>query len=189
MNSFYKKINGLVFCALLISAFPLYSMESENGSDSIEECENTRVQNSEWNKQNIIVLFLLMTGLYACAVYQDKIASPAALWKRMFYSSMPEPIIIQSTIIEPTITEPAKEEPIQQPENDGYEEVKEKEDTQHNDDSSQNKVENFEVPAQHDKENDISHELDSQNVTKIKSAWNKFIDRFDAWAQSDMATE
>jgi hypothetical protein len=197
MNSFYKKINGLVICALLISASSLHSME---------ENESAKAQNSEWNKQNIIVLSLVVTALYVCAVYQDKIASPAALWKRMFYQPVTEPIII-----EPIITQ-SKEEPTPQKteDNEDYdhsekivcdEEIvgdsdtiddgdKEEENIQYNDDNLQDKVENSEVPAQHDDiQNDVPHELNNQNATKIKSRWNKFNSWLKEVWESDMITE
>jgi len=89
MNGFYKQISGLMFCAMLATAAPMYSMENEVNEDS----------SAAWYKQRSVqiaaVAITTAAAIYAFAVYKGKVSSPAALWAGLFCAQVVKTIATQ----------------------------------------------------------------------------------------------
>jgi len=100
MNDFYKHISGLMLCAMLATAAPLYSVENEVSIVDLEQQVEIN-QNSSvvWYKQRSVqiaaVAITTAAAIYAFAVYKGKLLSPAALWAGLFCSHVAKIIAAQ----------------------------------------------------------------------------------------------
>jgi hypothetical protein len=102
MNSFYKQMNVLIMCAMLLIAAPVHSME--NAAEGIVEqemplCPETSVV---WYKQSSVQIaaaaITTAAAIYAFAVYQDKVLSPAALCASLFCTQIAQAIVTENQV-------------------------------------------------------------------------------------------
>jgi len=156
MNNFYKQLSRLVLCVSITMAVPLHTTEGDS---------------QPWynNKNSTIgagVVFLLGVVAYTYAVYKDKIASPALLWKNLF-SSSPEIL---------------KQELIEMPEKKNEEEKFE---------NTNNKIEDSNQSAEKQNVQNV-HDLstpDNKIDDEIQNADTEFIDHLLSQAGSDLNKE
>jgi hypothetical protein len=79
MNSFYKQMNAVLFCAAVATIAPLHGMENETVSPE----QQTEMVPAIWYKKRSVqvaaVAITTAVAAYALAVRMDKVSSPAVL--------------------------------------------------------------------------------------------------------------
>lgn len=93
MNGLMRQMNALIMCAMVVTVVPAYSMENEV---EVVEQETTVRLYQQRSVQIAAAAIATAAAVYGFAVYNGKVASPAALYTGLFCTQIVQAIATEN---------------------------------------------------------------------------------------------